>query len=330
MAQPVPKVMKHLSFRDGFEYLFSHLAEPRLTVSLGESFVCETEDAFSGHLYEAGALPTPEFVPEMKRAPSELNPQTGPIYIEGVEAGDVLVVNIEKITPAARGFTCIVPTIGPLARNVDWPLFLEPRIFHFSHRAGPSGTTSDGDLVAADGTTFPIRPFMGTIGVAPDHEPESTLVGQGAWGGNIDSRDIAECNRIHLNVYHDGGLFFIGDMHASQGDTEFFGIANETRGHVQLSFDVIKKKRIPFIRIEKPESLVQMYCYRPLEDAVRTATIHLMSWLREDYGLSEEDAFLQIAVNPEFRINIYQMVRFDRLNFTVGAEVPKRYLPDRR
>jgi amidase len=318
---------KQLSYKTGFEYLFTHLAEPRLTVKLGESFVCETEDAFSGHMYEPGAIPTPEFVPEMKRTPVELNPQTGPIYVDGVKAGDVLVVSIERVTPSERGFTCIVPTIGPLARNVDWPLFLEPRVFHFEHtQLPPDGGRRE--LIGLDGRVrFPLSPFMGTVGVAPEHEPESALVAQGPWGGNYDCRDIREGSKVFLNVYHDGALFFIGDMHASQGDTEFFGVANETRGEVQLSLDVIRNKRLPFPRIEKPDSIVQLYCFRPLEDAVRSATIHLMEWLREDYGLDEEEAFLQVSVNPEFRINIYQCVRFDRLNFTVGAELPKRYLP---
>jgi amidase len=323
-----PEGVQRLSYKDGFEYHFTHLAEPRLTVELGESFLCETEDAFSGHMYEPGALPTPEYVPEMERTPVELNPQTGPIYVEGVNAGDLLVVNIERITPARRGFTCIVPTIGPLARNVDWPLFLEPRVFHFDHELGTGGTTTDGELVALNGRVrFPLRPFMGTIGVAPEHEPESSLVAQGPWGGNYDCRDICEGSKIYLNVYHDGALFFIGDMHASQGDMEFFGIANETRGEVQLSLDVVKARRIPFPRIEKPDSIVQLFCFRPLEEAVRSATIHLMEWLRVDYGLSEEEAFLQVEVNPDFRINVYQCVRFDRLNFTVGAEIPKMYLP---
>jgi amidase len=326
---PSTDQLKRLSYRDGFEYHFTHLAEPRMTVRLGESFVCETEDAFSGHMYEPGAIPTPEFVPEMERTPVELNPQTGPIYVEGVDAGDLLVVTIEKITPAERGFTCIVPTIGPLARNVDWPYFLEPRVVHFKHSAGPSGSTADGEVVALDGRLrFPMRPFMGTIGVAPQHEPESSLVAQGPWGGNYDSRDVSVGSKIYLNVSHDGALFFIGDMHATQGDTEFFGVANECRGEVQVSLDVVKQKRIPFPRIEKPDSIVQLYCFRPLEDAVRSATIHLMEWLRSDYGLSEEEAFLQVEVNPDFRINIYQCVRFDRLNFTVGAELPKRSLPD--
>ena len=59
---------------------------------------------------------------------------------------------------------------------------------------------------------------------------------------------------MYLNAYHDGALLFIGDMHGSQGDTEFFGVANETRGTVQLSVDVNPNKRIPFPRIEKSDS----------------------------------------------------------------------------
>ena len=55
-----------------------------------------------------------------------------------------------------------------------------------------------------------------------------------------------------------------------------------------------------------------------------------MEWLMEGWNTSEEETFLNVAVNPDFRINIYQCVRFDRLNFTVGAELPKRYLPVNR
>jgi hypothetical protein len=47
----------------------------------------------------------------------------------------------------------------------------------------------------------------------------------------------------------------------------------------------------------------------------------------EDWGMTDEEAFLNVQVNPDFRINVYQCVRFDRINFTVGAELPKKYLP---
>lgn len=40
------------------------------------------------------------------------------------------------------------------------------------------------------------------------------------------------------------------------GDTEFTGIVDETRSKVQLSCTVIKNKRLPCARIEKPDGIV--------------------------------------------------------------------------
>ena len=63
-------------------------------------------------------------------------------------------------------------------------------------------------------------------------------MGQGSWGGNMDCREIREGSTIYLNCYHDGGLLFVGDVHGSQADTEFYGIADETRAEVTLSCEV--------------------------------------------------------------------------------------------
>ena len=63
-------------------------------------------------------------------------------------------------------------------------------------------------------------------------------------------------NRILLPIFHPGALFYLGDVHASQGDTEFTGTAAETKATVRLRLELMKGKRIPWMRIEKPESLV--------------------------------------------------------------------------
>ena len=51
-----------------------------------------------------------------------------------------------------------------------------------------------------------------------------------------------------------------------------------------------------------------------------------MQWLVDDYGFTQQEAYIHTCVNPDFRINVYQMVRLGRLQFTVGAEIPKKYL----
>jgi len=45
-----------------------------------------------------------------------------------------------------------------------------------------------------------------------------------------------------------------------------------------------------------------------------------------EYGVSETDAYMHPSINPDFRVNVYQMVRLGRLQYTVGAEIPKKYL----
>ena len=79
--------------------------------------------------------------------------------------------------------------------------------------------------------------------------------------------------------------------------------------------------------IEKPESLVSVYAFRPLEVAVETATINLMDWLIADYGFTPIDAYCLVSTCPDFRINVYQMCRLGKLNYVAGAEIPKRCLP---
>jgi len=64
---------------------------------------------------------------------------------------------------------------------------------------------------------------------------------------------------------------------------------------VRLKFDLIKGKRVPWMRIEKPDSIVSIHVYRPLEVAVETATVNLMDWLITDYGFTPADATAWLA-----------------------------------
>ena len=71
-----------------------------------------------------------------------------------------------------------------------------------------------------------------------------------------------------------------------------------------------------------PGPILAMVRYPSVHGAVRD----LMSWLVEDYGFTPEDAYIHACVNPDFRINIYQMVKLGALEYTAGAEIPKSYL----
>jgi acetamidase/formamidase len=307
-------------------YELDHAHKPLLRVKQGESFVVETNDALSGSIREPGMINRLQDIPELKFTPPKGNPCGGPVFVEGAERGDLLEVTIERIVVDEQGFTGSFPGVGPLADSAKWQQARGPWIQMVRHLPGPSGTRHDGKGVLNSKVAWDLAPMIGTLATAPDREVETTTAGQGPFGGNLDIRDIKEGTKVLLNVYHPGGLLYVGDVHGSQGDTEFYGTADETGAEVTLSCKVIKKKTIPFVRLVKPNSIVSVYSFRPLEDAVESAIVNLMDWMVTEYGVSEREAYMHACINPEFRVNVYQMVRAGRLQYTVGAEIPKKYL----
>lgn len=318
--------MQRLTRDQAMEYEFDYRHAPKLRVKQGELFVVETEDASSGLIRSADVAPLIDHFPTRKFEPPKANPVGGPIFVEGAEKGDLLEVTIEQIIVDEQGYTSFRPGAGPLGDSYRWQALRGPFVHIIKHLPGPSGTTRDGKGVFNDKIIWDLKPFIGTIGVAPEREVETSAVGQGPWGGNLDVRDMKEGTKCYLNCYHDGALLYIGDVHGSQGDTEFYGTADETRAEVTLSCRVIKQKRIPFLRLEKADSIVSLYSFRPLEDAVESAIVNLMEWMVTEYGVPEREAYMHMCVNPDFRVNVYQMVRLGRLQYTVGAEIPKKYL----
>lgn len=307
----------------------AHL-EPLLQVKPGELFLVETQDNFFGAIKTENDLPTPDALPFLRYQFWKVNPVAGPIYVEGLKAGDLLVLEIENIIPSERGWTGFVPTFGNLAKNFDYPPLQEPYSRITYHKPGPSGTTSDGmgTFKVRREVTYLLRPFLGTIVTAPERGIENTLVSQGPWGGNIDCHDVCKGHKIMLNTYHDGGLLFFGDAHAAQGDSEYTGLADETAADVFARCQIVKQKRIPgVLRIETPHSLVQVDSARNAgswERALNGAFIGMMKWLVEDYRMDVREAYLQFSVNPEVVIHTYQFV--GAAFYVVGVEFPKKYL----
>lgn len=319
--------MQRIEREQARKYAFDWEDEPLIRVERGETFEVETYDASTGFFKTAADKAIPANRPGFDRTPPLANPIAGPVWLNGAERGDVLVVSIETIEVDDYSWIAVGPKRGPLGESTRWPeLSRDYTTKIFPHSKGPSGTTRDGTLQFNEKLSWPITPFVGTFGVAPDREVTTSLDGQGIWGGNLDIRDVAPGNKVYIPIQHEGARFYLGDVHASQGDTEFTGTAAETKSTVRLSLDVIKGKRIPGLRIEKPDSLICIHSYRPLEVAVETATIQLMEWMITEFGISPTDAYCLVSTCPDFRINVYQMCKIGRLDFVAGAEIPKRYV----
>jgi amidase len=309
------------------KFAFDWRDEPLLRVEPGETFQVETFDASNGYIQTEHDKAIPARRPGFHRVPALVNPIAGPIFVAGAQRGDCLVVEIDEIVVDDYSWIAIGPGRGPLGESTRWPeLSSEYTTKIFRHTPGPSGTTRDGTLHFDSQRSWPITPFVGTFGVAPDREVTTSNDGQGEWGGNLDIRDVAPGNRVLLPIFHEGALFYLGDVHASQGDTEFTGTAAETKATVRLRLDLVKDKRIPGPRIDKPSSLIAVHAEKPLELAVETATVRLMDWLISDYGVSAVDAYCMVSTCPDFRINVYQMCRGRNLRPVAGAELPKKIL----
>jgi acetamidase/formamidase len=319
--------MQRITRDQARKYAFDWEDKPLLHVRCGESFEIETYDAGTGYFKSEQDKAIPGRRPGFDKHPPLANPIGGPIWLEGAAPGDTLVITIEEILVADSSWIAIGPRRGPLGESTRWPeLSADYTTKFFRHAPGPSGTMRDGTLHFNERLSWPITPFIGTIGVAPEREVTTSLDGQGEWGGNLDIRDVAPGTRILLPIFHVGALFYLGDVHASQGDTEFTGTAAETQATVRVHLDLLKGQRIPWMRIDKPGSIVAVHAYRPLEGAVEAATIHLIDWLIRDYGFTPTDAYCLVSTCPDFRINVYQMCKVGKLNYVAGAEIPKRYL----
>jgi acetamidase/formamidase len=288
---------------------FSPHNKPVMRVRPGEQIVLETRDCF------ANVVKPGRDLAEVVKSGETLfdNPVTGPIYIEGAEKGDTLVVEIIDIQVPSLGLTAIMPGFGALE---GW-LTESPIVTKFINiRNGNAYYKTDNGKEIG----FPINPFIGTIGVAPPYESVSTVTPH-KHGGNLDVQDVCAGNKLYLPVSTEGALFAAGDVHAAQGDGEICGTAVEVEASLTFKFELLKHKTIEWPRIESKDDIMTISSARPLEDAARLAFRELIRWLGEDYAISTYDAYMLLSLAAKARIA--QIV--DPL-YTVVAKFPKDLL----
>jgi acetamidase/formamidase len=289
--------------------LFGPNIKPIISVSLGEVVEIETYDCFGDSV-----RPERDWK-EVLESGQEIfeNPVTGPVYVEGAESGDTLVVDIVDIKVGERGITALVPGFGLLE---GW-FTQAPPLSKFSE-------IRDGEVVFPLGTgksiKIPARLMIGTIGVAPATESTATVT-PSKHGGNLDTPEVTVGNRLYLPVNVKGALFALGDVHATQGHGEVCGTGVEVPAVVRIKFELLKGKKIEWPRIESSDEIMTVCSARPLEDAAKLAVRELIRWLVADYRLEEYDAYMLLSVAGDLEIS--QVV--DPM-YTVVAKIRKQLL----
>jgi acetamidase/formamidase len=238
---------------------------------------------------------------------------TGPIYVEGATPGDVLEVQVLGFTLRTPfGINSSGPATGVLASSypgtiaTDKPPVGAPRLIRTGTENGRPVAFFTSDIVV------PLQPFMGTMAVAPP----TAVVGQpgitangvqssrppGAFGGNLDFRDLSSGSSLFLPVFHAGARFYVGDPHSVQGDGEVNGTALEHSLTGRFRFVLHKNRRIALPRAETPAHYVVMGIDVDLDRAMRIATAQAVEFLVREKGLSEADAYALASIACDFHV----------------------------
>jgi amidase len=267
-----------------YSYVFNPYREPIARVRPGDRVTIHTDDAFESRITKKEDLPSRALA-----TAKFLNPQTGPIYVEGAEPGDTLAIRIEGIEPT-RDFavSVLIPYFGGLTSTNLTRTLQEPlpeRVWIWDLVDGGTNLVNE-EL----GVKLLWEPFLGTLAVAPDLEAISAL-SPGPFGGNMDVPDVKPGNTVYLPVWNPGALVYTGDCHARQGQGELCGVAMEITSKVTVVFEVIKDSAIEWPRIESDDAIMVVGSARPMEDAARIANTELVLWLEQEHGFDRWDAY---------------------------------------
>ncbi|TDN69904.1 acetamidase/formamidase family protein [Paraburkholderia sp. BL10I2N1] len=173
---------------------------------------------------------------------TKVNPVVGPVYIDGAEPGDALKVTLLSFAPSGWGWTANIPGFGLLTDQ-----FPEPALHIWKY-----GRDLLSPAMFGLGGRVPLKPFCGTIGVAPVEAGVHSVLPPRRVGGNMDIHDIGAGTVLYLPIEVKGALFSVGDTHAAQGDGEVCGTAIESPASLAGRFEIIKGAHLEFPRFTTP------------------------------------------------------------------------------
>jgi amidase len=276
--------MMHRIDARNLAYSFDAKNRPVLAISSGDTVVFETVDARAGRAMD----PTDEYVVPPPPPLNKLNPVTGPVFVRGARAGDTLLVEVQEIKLGAKGYTIARQDMGVLQEMVKHP---GVRVIEIRR----------GRVVFNTSISFPVRPMIGTIGVAP-RSGSVASVNPGQHGGNMDCNDIKVGAKLYLPINVDGAFLALGDVHATMGDGEVSGGGLDVAADVQVKVTVLKDVPVEYPLVESPTDLIVVQSGRKLEDAIKGVVERSVSLIMDKLALSFEDAFRLTSIAGDLRI----------------------------
>jgi acetamidase/formamidase len=232
---------------------------------------------------------------------------TGPVAIAEAESGDVLEVQILKVDMDVD-FACYGFFLGYGFLPMEYP-YTHSQIIPLD-RKRMIGTF-------APGIELPLKPFFGSMGVAP---PDGKIDSAPpfAHAGNLDNKQLVAGATLYIPVAAKGALFEAGDGHAGQGNGEVDIEALETYLTGTFRFIVHKDRHLLWPRAETPGYYISMGFSKDLKEAAEHAVRDMIDFLMMEKHLSRDEAYMLTSVAVD--LDITQLVDG---NVGVHAMLPK-------
>ena len=236
---------------------------------------------------------------------------TGPVRIDGARRGDLLKITVVALQPRVpygvisnRHGKGALP--GELPRGEGTMSVFTPVEDRDGCLVGTLPLTDGGPRVVE----FPLAPFLGTMGVAPDSDERPHSVPPSNFGGNIDIKLLTEGSVLYLPVQVDGALAYVGDPHFAQGDGEVALTALEASLRATLRFDVVPRAEalaafgdVLGPLVETADYLVPTGLDRDLNEAMRACVRAALALIQARWGMSEHLAYAYLSAATDFDIS---------------------------
>ncbi|OZD40006.1 hypothetical protein CH252_29625, partial [Rhodococcus sp. 06-1477-1B] len=270
---------------------------------------------FASHGVDDGAVlrDAIEIAASVVRDPAADGPHVvvGPVRVIGAHPGDLLKITVESLVPRVP-YGVISNRHGKGALVGELPRG-EHNVSVFAAVVERDGILH-GTLPLVEGggpvVSFPLAPFLGTMGVAVAGDERPHSVPPGAHGGNIDINLLVEGTTLFLPVQVEGALAYIGDPHFAQGDGEVALTALEASLRATLRFEVVPaaSARAAFGTVDGPlvrtaDYLVPTGMDPDLDAAMRACVRSALALLGGRWGMDEHLAYAYLSAATDFDIS---------------------------
>jgi acetamidase/formamidase len=236
---------------------------------------------------------------------------TGPILVRGAAPGDLLKMTVVEATPRVP-YGVISNRHGRGALPGEYPLGDGAVSIFAALEESDGGQVGTLPLVPGGprSVRFPLRPFLGIMGVAVAGVERPHSVPPGSHGGNIDINLLTAGTSLYLPVQVAGALAYVGDPHFAQGDGEVALTAMEASLRVTIRFDVVSRAdalasfgELAGPLAETREFLVPTGMDADLDEAVRKCVRAAIDLLAARYGMDRTHAYAYLSAATDFNIS---------------------------